>query len=448
MNVTQKPHLHQDWIDSHAIGIVRALQNNNYTTYLVGGCVRDLLLNIHPKDYDIATDARPDQVRRLIHRAFIIGKRFRLVLVRRDHTQFEVATFRRDIREDENREGLPDGDNIFGSPQEDAQRRDFTINGLFYDPINNELIDYAEGRADLEERWIRMIGDPVKRLQEDPIRIMRALRLKHMIDFRLEPSLRAAMQEYAHTLPTTVLPRRREEILKWLRLRAPEAAFLEAHDLGLLRHLSPTLARWFEEHDPSVFLTLLAQSTEQSREDYEPVDHFANLVHAAARAFLQTDPMGPREQLHSDEFQTWMRDELGMFKHEQALVLKALQAEPLLMKREELLRRGERRVRAVVTSEAFVLALRLARLDCALSSEGIFFWESRAEIRRSSSDGDRGGRSGGGVGGRGRGSRGRSRRRRGPRGPRGVGARAGAGAGAGAARSESSSSSAVKTEAP
>ncbi len=110
MNVTQKPHLHQDWIDPHATGIVRALQKNGFMTYLVGGCVRDLLLGIHPKDFDIATNARPEEVKRLINRSYIIGKRFRLVLVRRDDVHFEVATFRREVGEDEVREDLPAGE--------------------------------------------------------------------------------------------------------------------------------------------------------------------------------------------------------------------------------------------------------------------------------------------------------------------------------------------------
>src|ERR1700727_577581 len=101
MNVTETPHLHQDWIDTHAYGIVKALQKSGYVTYLVGGCVRDLLLNIAPKDFDIATSALPEEVRKVIYRAYVIGKRFRLVLVKREEQQFEVATFRRELREDE-----------------------------------------------------------------------------------------------------------------------------------------------------------------------------------------------------------------------------------------------------------------------------------------------------------------------------------------------------------
>ncbi len=382
MNVTKKPHLHQDWIDPHAIGIVRALQKAGFTTYLVGGCVRDLSIGIHPKDFDIATDAKPDEVKRIIHRAYVIGKRFRLVLVRREEQQFEVATFRREIREDENAEDLPSGDNVFGTPQDDAQRRDFTINGLFYDPINDQLIDFAGGLPDLKERWVRMIGDPTKRLLEDPIRIMRALRLKHMIGFRLEPSLREAMGKTAHSLTTTALPRRREEILKWLRLKHPELAFREACDMGILEHLSPTLHSLMESEAGDLFLHSLSQIGDSVGKDSPPADLFAFLVHCFVRCSLQIEPGAgtrSRELADNEVFQTWMRDELGMFKFEQALTVKALHVEPLLSRRKEFQRKGERRQRALLTNEAFPMALDFAKRDYFLSCEDLLYWNQQYE---------------------------------------------------------------------
>lgn len=386
MNVTQKPHLHQDWIDPHATGIVRALQKKGHTTYLVGGCVRDLLLNIQPKDYDIATNAKPDEVKSIIHRAYVIGKRFRLVLVRRDEQQFEVATFRRDLRDDEKRDEQPDGDNIFGTEEEDAKRRDFTINGMFYDPIADQLIDYAEGLPDLEQRWVRMIGDPFKRLAEDPIRILRALRLKHMIGFSLDPDLRKAMQEMANTLPTTVLPRRREEILKLLRLRMPDAAFMEAHDLGVLKYLSPTLAAAFDTDACDALMENLRQIGQTDKADLSPADLFCLLVHAYVRAVIQEDPTaGPRmrETLEHEGFQKWMREELGMFKFEQALAVKALHVEPLLARRKEFQRKGERRQRALLSNDAFPMALRFAGRDYCLSCEDLLYWNQKYERLKS-----------------------------------------------------------------
>jgi len=390
MNITQKPRLHQDWIDPHAVGIVRALQREGHKTYLVGGCVRDLLLGIHPKDFDIATTARPEDVRAIIHRAYIIGKRFRLVLVRRDDMQFEVATFRREIREDEKAEDLPAGDNVFGTAEEDARRRDFTINGLFYDPIGDELIDFAEGLPDLEHRWVRMIGEPVKRLAEDPIRIMRALRLKHMIGFQLDPDLRKAMQLTAETLPSTALPRRREEILKWLRLKNPDLAFHEAHDLGILRHISPTLDEALNGPGEEEFYALLRQIPTQ--ETLSPLELFGLMVLAYVRAFVQPDPDSGaggrgRNLLEDEKLQTWMRDELGMFKFEMTLAGKALHVETLLAKRKDFQRKGERRQRALLVNEAFGMALRFAQHDYFLGCEDLLYWRQRqAEVPVSSAN--------------------------------------------------------------
>lgn len=400
MNVTQKPHLHQDWIDPHAIGIVRALQKRGFMTYLVGGCVRDLLIGIHPKDFDIATTARPEEIKDTIHRAYIIGRRFQLVLVRRDDQQFEVATFRREVPEEEKTEENPAGDNAFGTAEEDAKRRDFTINGLFYDPINEQLIDYAEGLPDLEQRWVRMIGEPKKRLLEDPIRIMRALRLKHMIGFQLEPSLRQAMCETCDSLTTTALPRRREEILKWLKLRNPDLAFREAHDMGILKHLSPILdARLTAEPEAAeVFYARLRQLSAMAKSSdaaFEPGDWFGMLMHAFVRSFVYVDLAGTspasREIMEDEELGKWMRDELGMFKLEQTVAVKALHVESLLARRADFEKRGERRQRAVISNEAFPMALKFAECDYLLSSSDMLFWRQAVTkagpIERESSGG-------------------------------------------------------------
>jgi poly(A) polymerase len=351
---------------------------------LVGGCVRDLLLGIHPKDYDIVTSALPMEVKRTINRAYIIGKRFQLVLVRREEKQFEVATFRREVRPEEVDEEQPASDNIFGSPEEDAQRRDFTINGLFYDPINEKLIDFAGGLPDLDHRIVRMIGDPMRRLVEDPIRILRALRLKHMIGFRLDPELRKAMVETAPTLLTTALPRRREEILKLMRLKKPDLAFRESHDMGILQVIAPTLNEALQDEERAeVFYSYLRQVPHD--EVLAPGDLFGILVLAFTRAFLQPDPSmvsRSNDVLGSDKIQHWMREELGMFKFEQALTSKALHVEPLLGKRREFQAKGERRQRALLSNEAFPLALGFAQLDYFLSGEDFQYWRDRfAQLR-------------------------------------------------------------------
>jgi poly(A) polymerase len=384
MKVNQKPKLHRNWIDPHAFGIVRALQREGFTTYLVGGCVRDLLLGISPKDFDIATDARPEQVRRIIHRAFVIGKRFRLVLVKRDEQQFEVATFRREQkREEVDGEIVPAGDNVFGSPEEDALRRDFTINGLFYDPVRDQLIDHCQGTVDLGARIVRMIGDPDVRLAEDPIRILRALRLAHMIGFQLDENLRAGMARYASTLPATALPRRREELLKLIRLKEPDLAFLEAHDLGILHHLSPHLAAVFEDSEKAdIFLTHLRQIHDFAVDKQNATELFALLVLAYVRAAVQPDvtlPLKASEWEEHPQLGPLMHNELGIFKFEQQVIAKALHLQSLLRQVEEFSRRGVRRQLAVLRNESFHLALTLAERDRVLTGSEILFWHQALE---------------------------------------------------------------------
>ncbi|MGE0763964.1 MAG: poly(A) polymerase [Bdellovibrionales bacterium] len=419
MNVKQTPRLHRKWIDPHAYGIVRALQKAGHITYLVGGCVRDLLLGIQPKDFDIGTAARPEQVKRLIFRSFIIGKRFRLVLVKRDEQQFEVATFRREQppeafvmelpalgqpnpqmelpevgEELEEAEDSAEGDessakkprvtdNVYGTPEEDAQRRDFTINGLFYDPVAGKLIDYAQGLPDLNARMVRMIGDPVRRLAEDPIRILRALRLAHMIGFQLDPDLRAAMAQQAEKLPTTVLPRRREEFLKLIRLKDPALAFQEAYDLGVLKHISPHLHAVFDDLDRAeVFLSHLRHIHDFAVDKQNPLELFALLVLAYVRAVIQPDVTLPLKASEWEEHPfllPLMRDELGMFKFEQSLIAKALHMQSTLQRAEEFAKRGLRRQLAVLRNEAFTLALILAERDYALAPKEVVFWRQSLE---------------------------------------------------------------------
>jgi poly(A) polymerase len=380
MAVMQKPRLHHDWIDSHAYGIVKALQKGGFPTYLVGGCVRDLLLGIHPKDFDIATAAHPPQVKRLIYMAFIIGKRFRLVLVKREDQQFEVATFRREVKAEEFPEGVPAGDNVFGSPEEDAQRRDFTVNGLFYDPVNDQLIDYVDGIADIQARILRMIGDPDVRLVEDSIRILRGLRLAHKLGLMIETNLRAAMGRNAATLAASALPRRREEILKILRLDEPELVLMECFDLGILEHVMPTLHGFISHPERrEQFLQHFAMYRHIVTDLSDTTQLFGWLVYSMLQAALS----GPSEReepvtIDDEPFQRLMRDELGMFKYEQSALMKAIELVPFLSKTEEFKRRGERRQLALMKNEGFKLGLRLAEVDLQITPSQFAFWSGAA----------------------------------------------------------------------
>lgn len=379
MEVTVKPRLHHDWIDSHAYGIVKALQKGGFTTYLVGGCVRDLLLGVYPKDFDIATMAVPQQVKRLIYMSFIIGKRFRLVLVKRETLQFEVATFRREVRaEDLLDPNTPAGDNIFGTPEEDARRRDFTINGLFYDPIGDQLIDYVNGLPDIEARVLRMIGEPNQRLCEDSIRILRGLRLAHKLGFAIEPSLREAMQANASELEKSVLPRRREEILKILRLDEPDLALLECYDLGILKYVLPTLHDLLaRDTHRELFLQYFNAYQALVADPADTTQLFGWLIFSILRA-AQDGPSERAEPITIEDeiFQRLMRDELGMYKHEQTVVSKAIDLLPMLLKTEDFKKRGERRQLALMKNEGFNLSLQFALADHQLSIEQALFWRN------------------------------------------------------------------------
>lgn len=428
MKVKQKPQLHASWIDPYAREIVETLQRKGFTSYLVGGCVRDLLVGLHPKDFDIVTNAQPNEVKRAVSNAFVIGKRFRLVLVKRRAQQFEVATFRRSGKPEdftEQAEGAAPvtGDNFFGTPEEDAIRRDFSINALFYDPISDQLIDYAGGMDDIAARCLRMIGDPVTRIIEDPIRVLRALRLSHKLGFQIEPSLRQAMISHGSEMLRAVLPRKREEYIKIMKLDEPERVWLELWDLGLLHHITPSLIPVFEDRERSeVFLNYLRLKNEICSQESLPVEIFAPLVWACYQA---TEGLPNAEGL-LDQF---IRLELGLFKAEQAEILSAMELVPKVAEVETLARRGPKRRQGFMGLPQLPLALRLAFVERLLAFEDLEFWASNwPEIEklqvappprfRSEDRPPRGGGNGGSSGGGGGTSHGGPRRphhrRRGP----------------------------------
>jgi poly(A) polymerase len=207
-------------IDRDALKVLYRLKDHGYISYLVGGSVRDLLINRRPKDFDVGTNATPDEVRRLFRYSRIIGRRFRLVHVYfRGGKIIEVSTFRRQSEFDDQeaaREGIED-DGIFGSPREDAFRRDLTINGLFYNVADFSVIDYVGGMADLTREVIRTIGDPDRRFLRDPVRMMRAIRHAARIGFTIEPNTWAGICRHGDKIRLCAVPRVRDEWLKDLR---------------------------------------------------------------------------------------------------------------------------------------------------------------------------------------------------------------------------------------
>lgn len=380
MSTSQTPRLHIEWIDRDATDIVRVLQRKGHTAYLVGGCVRDLLLGKQPKDYDIATTAKPNEVKRAVRNSYVIGKRFRLVLAKRGEDLFEIATFRKDPEKSTDDDPDVEGDNLFGTPEDDATRRDFTINALFYDPINEELIDFAGGMDDLQAGIIRMIGEPVVRFREDPIRIMRAIRLAHMIRFQMDSELKKGIAEVADTLKDSALPRRREEFLKFLRLDDPSLAFLTCNDLDVLKYILPSLS------EPTQgFYNEMREFHHGTTKLESPLELFSflvlNFLKHQLDMSLDDDSLSKYKIMEDEKVVPLMRDELGMFKSEQMTLERAIKLLPTLRKRKEIERKGEKRRWALFRMEAFPLALKLAEKEFLLTAQDLNYWKSEYENR-------------------------------------------------------------------
>jgi poly(A) polymerase len=243
-------------IDPDALKVLYRLRQGEYTAYLVGGSVRDLLLGRHPKDFDIGTSAHPYQVKKLFRNCWIIGRRFRLAHVKFGQKVIEVATFRRQVAAGEEivQDGVPapdpttpEGeqlihhDNTFGTPEEDAFRRDFTINALAYDIATFSIIDFVGGLDDLRAGIVRSIGDPDVRLHEDPVRMIRAIAIAARLDFAIEPTLLKAIRTHRREIAKASLPRLIEEYYKILRQGSAEKAFRQMAEVGLVEPLSMEL---------------------------------------------------------------------------------------------------------------------------------------------------------------------------------------------------------------
>jgi tRNA nucleotidyltransferase/poly(A) polymerase len=225
-------------IDPDALKVLYRLKNHGFVAYLVGGGVRDLLLGRRPKDFDIGTSAHPQQIKKLFRNCFVIGRRFRLCHVRFGKKVVEVSTFRKQAEAPEG-ESLIRRDNTFGTPEEDAFRRDFTVNALFYDIATFSVIDYVDGLSDLDARVIRTIGDPEVRLREDPVRMLRAVALAARLGFSIDrdttEAIRALRGEIVKSSPARML----DELYKILRQGASRKTFQLLHELGLLAYILP-----------------------------------------------------------------------------------------------------------------------------------------------------------------------------------------------------------------
>jgi len=287
-------------ISPSALKVCDVLADRGFAAYVVGGAVRDILLGMVPKDFDVATDARPEQIKPLFRRALLIGRRFRLVHVMLGPETIEVSTFRaadsRPAEKDEHGRVLRD--NVFGTAEEDARRRDFTINALYYDCKSGELIDYHGGLADLKKRTLRIIGGAETRFREDPVRMLRAVRLGAKLGLSIDGATRAPIKRLAPLLEHVPPPRLFEEMLKLLLSGHANACLRQLRHEGLHKGLLPLLDVILEQPLGERFVTLaLAQTDERVLADrpVSPAFLFAALLwHEVLAAWKAREKRGER----------------------------------------------------------------------------------------------------------------------------------------------------------
>lgn len=251
-------------VSRHAIKVCEVLNQHGFEAYIVGGAVRDLIVGLAPKDFDVATNATPAQIRPLFRRARIIGRRFQLVHVVFGQEIIETSTFRAPSSGDQSTDehGRILRDNEFGTHEEDAARRDFTINALYYDPIKEEVIDFHQGVADLKNRVIRMIGDPETRYREDPVRMLRALRFAAKLGARIDPPTEQPIARLAGLIEHVPASRLFDETLKLLTCGHAMECLRELRRSGLTQSLIPLIDRIFEEQGGEDFVEIALSRTD------------------------------------------------------------------------------------------------------------------------------------------------------------------------------------------
>jgi poly(A) polymerase len=302
----------------HSLRVVSRLQRDGFEAYLVGGCVRDLLVGLTPKDFDVATAAHPRQIRRLFPRnSHIIGRRFRLVHIRYGaDSVIETATFRAEPEErdlDAEEDLLIVEDNTYGTAKEDARRRDFTINGLLLDPTQARIIDHVGGLRDLEAGVLRTIGDPALRIPEDPVRILRAIKFATRLGFRIDDATWQAMCDNAPELARSAPPRVLEEVLRLMRSGTALGAFQKMRKCGVLAVILPELQDHLgpvgsaipaEQKRAASFAGLLEALDAQVHDGFEPSTPvclailFHDIAERQAEPETRTLPGSPAEFHH------------------------------------------------------------------------------------------------------------------------------------------------------
>lgn len=339
----------RDGISNGALRVCEGLQREGYAAFVVGGAVRDLMLGRHPKDFDVATDATPEQVRGVFRRARIIGRRFRLVHVMFGQETVEVSTFRAHHERTDGDENTASSDehgrllrdNVFGNQEEDAIRRDFTMNALFYDPERDEVWDYLHGVPDLKAKRLVMIGEPEARYREDPVRMLRAARLAAKLGFAIDKKTEAPIPKLAHLLDNVPSARLFDEMVKLLLSGHAVECIEKLRALGLHRGLLPVLDHVMEDAGAKRFvLHALKRTDERIAEDkgVSPAFLFAALQWPlVARRWKERVAQGAAElpalHLAMDDVLDDQRDSLAVPRRFDAMMKELWLAQPRFLQR-------------------------------------------------------------------------------------------------------------------
>jgi poly(A) polymerase len=352
-----------------ALNILKQIRKAGFTALFAGGSVRDRLLGREAKDFDIATNALPGQIEALFPKTVAVGKAFGVIVVVEDRTETEVATFRTDGGYQDGRR--PDTVEFCGA-EEDAKRRDFTINGMFYDPLDDKIIDYVGGQQDLQKKLIRSIGEPDRRFAEDHLRMLRAVRFAHTLGFEMEPATRAAVQNHAPDLAKISAERIENELSRTLTesLR-PGDALKELVELGLMQHIIPEILpmigqaqppEFHPEGDVFVHTCLMLNLMERPTRELA----YAVLLHDVgkpATAFMGADRLRfhGHEQKSAEMAEVILR-RLKLPVREIKHIVTAIDHH---MRFKDVQKMNKSTLRKLMGSETFDLELELHRIDCS-----------------------------------------------------------------------------------
>lgn len=351
----QRDHgIRRDDISPAALKTCEGLQREGFQAFVVGGAVRDLLLGRHPKDFDVATDATPEQVRETFRRSRIIGRRFRLVHVMFGQETIEVSTFRAahgeppaDAEDDDNDHARSDEhgrllrDNVFGNQEEDAIRRDFTMNALFYDPSREQVWDYVDGVADIRKKRVVMIGDPTARYREDPVRMLRAARLAGKLGFDIDPATERPIKALSPLLDNVPAARLFDETLKLLLSGHALVCIEKLHALGLHERLLPVIDGLLNDPASRPFVTLALRRTDEriaADKGVSPAFLFAALFWLPMQArmkALEEKGLRPLQAMHEamDDVLDAQRRTLAIPRRFDAMIKELWIAQPRFLQR-------------------------------------------------------------------------------------------------------------------